>query len=367
MTPDSPTIRSLSSQLLERYPPSNRLTLEFGDFTIGVQSNSADLVERLREYFGAFLVATERTDMLVTALEGEPPAVDAEFTIKQPDPGKTKIKEEFVDVVDGRVVRKVLTGLMLLFGDGTNIAVGPCEANDNQVVNFINNRYIERLLLDGCLLGHAAGVVHGDSGLALAGFSGMGKSTLALHLMSNELQFVSNDRVLVRPNDGVPHMLGVPKQPRINPGTALHNPDLQDILPDELRPKLLQMPSEELWQLELKYDVMIEDVYGEDRFRLTAPMQALVILNWYRTSETTRVTEVSLGDRRDLLGAFIKDPGLFFKPPESVTTDLSEDAYVEALSHCRTFEISGGVDFAYATEACLEIMGKHRSVAPEER
>ena len=66
--------------------------------------------------------------------------------MKTPDPGKTKIKEEYVDLDDGRIVRKRLTGMLFVFGGGQNVAVGPCGANLNQVINFINNRYIEWLL-----------------------------------------------------------------------------------------------------------------------------------------------------------------------------------------------------------------------------
>ena len=64
----------------------------------------------------------------------------------------------------------------------------------------------------------------------MAGFSGAGKSTLALHVMSLGATFVSNDRVMVAEtpaNDsGAPMMYGVAKHPRINPGTAMNNPDL---------------------------------------------------------------------------------------------------------------------------------------------
>ena len=65
----------------------------------------------------------------------------------------------------------------------THAAVGPCLANDNQIVNFINNRLIEVRLRAGDLLFHAAGVARNGRGLALAGFSGAGKSTLALAIM----------------------------------------------------------------------------------------------------------------------------------------------------------------------------------------
>ena len=53
-------------------------------------------------------------------------------------------------------MRKRLTGMVFLMADGLNLAVGPCLANVNQVVNFVNSRYIEHLLRSGGLLCHAS-------------------------------------------------------------------------------------------------------------------------------------------------------------------------------------------------------------------
>ncbi|MCB2231169.1 HprK-related kinase B [bacterium] len=363
-----PTVLELTSQLRRDFAPSHELALRFGSHAISVKTNSSALRQRLSDYFQQFHGdASVPPEIEIVALEGSVPKIGEEFTIKTPDPGKTKIKEEFLDCADGRIVRKRLTGMMLLFGNGINVAVGPCEANDNQVVNFINNRYIEHLLLKGCLLGHAAGVVYDGCGLALAGFSGMGKSTLALHLMSRDLCFVSNDRLLVCSNTDAPLMHGVPKQPRINPGTAMHNPDLRQILPAEVRSRLSAMSTDELWELEQKYDVMIDDTYGEDRFVLEAPMNALVILNWQRTGKPTDFDEVDPGERRDLLAAFVKDPGLFFDPPPDVDVDLSQERYLEVLSYCRVFEVTGGVDFETAADHCMRVLREAASAHTRER
>ena len=182
-------------------------------------------------------------------------SVDGEFTIKQPDQGKNRIKEEFLELDGGRLVRKRLTGMYFLFGQDVNLAVGPCVENDNQVVNFINNRLIQWELDRGGLLAHAAAVNHQGRGLALAGFSGMGKSTLALHLMSRGLNFISNDRLLVQEAGRGVVMRGVPKLPRINPGTALNNPDLVSVIPEDEKEVFGQMSTDEIWTLEHKYDV----------------------------------------------------------------------------------------------------------------
>jgi len=254
-------------------------------------------------------------------------------------------------------VRKRITGMHFIFGEGENVAVGPCLENSNQVINFINNRFIEWKLNQGGLLGHAAGVVHNGRGLSLAGFSGAGKSTLALHLMSKGTTFISNDRVMIEENGSGLTMFGVAKQPRINPGTALNNPDLDCIVEPGLREQFLAMPAEELWQLEHKYDALIDECYGPGRFNLRAPMHALVILNWKRDGGAMKVAMVDPKERHDLLPAFMKGTGLFYLPEDrDWDGDPGVEPYADMLSKAKLIEISGGINFDGAADICLYYM-----------
>jgi HprK-related kinase B len=287
--------------------------------------------------------------------------------MKQPDPGKTKIKEEYYNCADGgRIVRKRLTGMVFAFSGKENLAVGPCCANANQVVNFINSRLIARHIDKGCCLGHAAAVARNDRGLALAGFSGMGKSTLALRLMNSGCLFVSNDRVLLSPDD--PAVLyGVPKQPRINPGTALHNEVLRDILDPEDRERFSVLPPEKLWKLEHKYDALINRCYGPERFILQVPFAGLVVLNWRRKERRMVIRRVQPAERPDLVRAFIKDTGLFYMPGTGGARISPPDPaeYVRRLACAPMLELSGMVDFDQAAAACLDFLdnpAKHRQV-----
>ena len=323
------------------------LRLRVGDCLIEVRTNSLRLIEGFRDYFGEFLSISEQpANMVIRALQTEPPDIDVPLTIKQPDPGKTKIKEEYFDFPDGRLVRKRLTGMLFFFGRGVNLAIGDCESNDNQVINFINNRFIQQCLNNGHLLGHAAAVCLHNTGLALAGFSGKGKSTFALSLMNRGCDFVSNDRLLVRRDAGGLRMCGVPKQPRVNPGTILNNAALGGLIDDNERNRLASMSTEQLWELEDKYDAPIHRVYGAGRFRTTAPMVALAILNWDLVDRPPQISAVDIRQRTDLLSAFIKSPGLFYEPDDlDPERAFSEEAYIEALRHCAVFEVTGGIDF----------------------
>jgi len=359
---------SLAEMLGGDAPAPHALYLDLGDCRIEVRSNSEALLTELDAYFGGFVAAKGPVDVSVTALEGPAPSIPLDLAAKAPDPGKSKVKEEYADVPGGRLVRKVLTGMVFLFGHGRNLAVGPCLKNANQVINFVNNRYIEHKLHQGCLLGHAAAVGHlmADSGggrlrgLGLCGFSGAGKSTLAMHVMSRGALFVSNDRLLVAADDTGKGlcMCGVPKLPRINPGTALNNPNLSGVVPLADRKRFLEMDVDHLWHLEHKYDVYLDKCFGEGRFVLQAPMRGLVVLNWKRGAGETDIRFVKAQDRPDLLPAFMKAAGLFSLPRngDSQWQDPEAAEYAELLARCDMVEITGGVDFERAADFCIEYL-----------
>lgn len=354
---NSITRASIVKKYRNEFPADQSLFIDLGGCIIETKVNNSELLADLKNYFKEFLIDTDKSNILITAHEC--PAVDLglEYTVKQPDPGKTKIKEEYENLTDGRVVYKRLTKMLFVFGKGENIALGPCLENSNQLINFINNRFIEYKLNQGCLLGHAAGVLDNGRGIAIAGFSGMGKSTLALHLMSRGTTFISNDRVMIEKNSHGLTVYGVAKQPRINPGTALNNPDLSCIVAKEDKKKFLSLPKKELWELEHKYDALIDECYGKNKFILRAPMNGLVILNWRRDRKETTIEIVDPVERKDLLPAFMKGTGLFYLPDSAdKENDPDVDAYAEILSNTPLIEISGGVDFDKAADACLKFM-----------
>lgn len=358
MTAHLPSVEQLAQAHLAGWRLERRLWLGFGACRLRLDTQSPALLESLRVYFRGFEAQEGPVDMVVQALEGPPPGLDLPLLAKEPDPGKPRVKEEFCELPGGRLVRKRLTGMVFVFGGDVNLALGPCLANDNQVVNFINSRYIQWLLERGHLLCHAAGVSAPQGGLALAGFSGMGKSTLALHLMSRGLNFVSNDRLLIRPGDGGLCMRGVAKLPRINPGTALTNPDLRTVLPRQDRERYQSLAPACLWTLERKYDVFLDRCFGQGRFQLASSLRALVILNWRATAGGCRLRATDLRARPDLLGAVMKSPGLFYLAPTGRPADASPQAYLKALAGCPTYELTGSPDFEGASQACLGLLDR---------
>ena len=346
-----PSIAALQTRIAAGIDARHRLMLACGGCTIQLNSNSAPLIKQLADYFRAFLTDIEaRPDVRIEALQIPAPDLALEFLAWPRDPGKVGGKDSYRDLADGRALRKVKTGIQYLIGGGRLMMFGDCLKNSNQVVNFVNAQQIRWLMNRGWALCHAAAVSRNGQGLAISAFSGGGKSRTALHLINRGLYFVSNDRTLISLVDDQPMMRGVPKHPRINPGTILNNPMLSSILSKADAERLQALETDALWQLEEKYDAPIDQLYGLDRFRLDARMQGMLILNWSRTSpDPTRFRKIDIANRPDLLAAVMKAPGPFFIPDGAdaptgiVETDPAD--YLPVLRQIPVFEATGRIDF----------------------
>jgi HprK-related kinase B len=305
-------------------------------------------------------------DMEVIAIERDAPRLDITFKDWTREPGKTGRKDSYFDLVDdghhARLVRKVRTGMVFLQSDTHRIAAGPCLRYDNQLINFINAQYMNWLQQRGWLICHAAGLVYRGRALGIAGFSGGGKSTLMLNMLENPaINYLTNDRLFIRADNGVIHATGIPKLPRINPGTIVHNPRLRPLIPEQQRESLLALPNDELWEREEKYDVMIDELYGGNRITSEAPLAAFLVLNWRRVSdEPLQLHQVDLSQRHELLGAIMKSPGPFYQYADGRfyqdATPLDEWGYLDMLRHIAVYEASGVVDFDALATHLNELM-----------
>ncbi|MCB2190823.1 MAG: HprK-related kinase B [Deltaproteobacteria bacterium] len=346
----APQVQELARELLRENPAGISLRLRLNKLNFEVKTNRAELAQELKRYYRPFIEPSQG-EAQITVYALETPAWDCglELRHKPLEPGKAKIKEEYIDLVGGRLVRKRLTGMVFIFGGQTNLALGPCLANPNQVINFINNRQIQWELERGALLAHAAGVCGPGLGLAMAGQAGKGKSTLALHLMSRGATFISNDRLMVTKGQNGPVMTGLAKLPRINPGTALNNPNLKKVMSLEDQERFAALPPDQLWALEHKYDVDIDTCFGPGLIKMGFSLDMLALLDWDRDAGACRLDQVDLADHPNLLASFMKEPGLFYLPPKGQNAPSQED-YLRVLTGARVFVLSGGVDFAKAAD-----------------
>jgi len=336
-----------------------QIVLELDGLHIGVRANTSALLEKLGMYFSHVLGAGP-ADIEVLALQSDALDLGVEFTDWHREPGKTGRKDTYVNLPDGRLHRKARTGMIFLQSDAHRIAVGPCLENDNQVINFINALYMSHLQQNGALICHASGLTMNWQCLGMAGFSGGGKSTLMLHMLAEQgVRYLTNDRLFLQREADEVRAMGIPKLPRINPGTIVHNETLMPMLSAQRREELLALAPQELWALEEKYDVDVEDIYGEDKFAPSTGLAAFLILNWnLDSSQPCTIEQVDLSVRRELLDAIMKSPGPFYQFKDGSfngdENELSPDAYLEMLAGVPIFEASGGVDFEQAARFGLD-------------
>ncbi|MEM6293136.1 MAG: HprK-related kinase B [Myxococcota bacterium] len=355
----SASIASLAASLAERLPTAHARYFAFDGWRLELRSNAAALVETVGTYLELFAAPPGPCDVTVSAYETAAPDLGLSYFDWKRGAGKVGKKEQCADLEDGWVVRKVRTGMHFLLSPTHKVAVGPCTANFNQVVNFINATLVSHRLAQGWTLCHAAGVALGNRGIGIAGTSGAGKSTLALHAMNEGLSFVSNDRLLIQA-DGAARMTGIPKHPRINPGTALNNPTLKDIVPVERRAALEAMPIGELWALEEKYDADIGSLY-DGRWTTATDLVGFMLLDWRHDYEgPTQIERIDLAARSDLWPALFKHPGPLHVAANGRraenTVDVAPEPYLHALAGVPVFEIRGRVDFPAAVNHCMGVL-----------
>lgn len=352
------SIKKIFVDLLNGIDTNFKLDLKFHNVNIEIVSNSANLIKELSRYYSNFCVSSGTPDINIVVIEEDCLFPGIKFIKNIPDPPKQKIKEEYCDAPDGRIVRKILTGMVFIFSTDLNLAVGKCLKNSNQVINFINNRYIEFMLRKNCLLFHAAAVSGNSGGAVICGCAGAGKSTLALNLLEYGLYFLSNDRVLAKKlNKDTVKIYGVPKLPRVNPGTIITSDVLIKILPKDEQKLFKKLNKEDLWELEHKYDIYIDSIFGSGKFIMETKMKWLFILNWKRNGDIMQIDRINLQERQDLFPTFIKSPGLFYTPEkDKIKIDMSGERYLELLKNIDIFEITGEVDFKKASNYILKIM-----------
>ncbi|NDY56078.1 HprK-related kinase B [Desulfovibrio sulfodismutans] len=358
--PPGQSLAQAVAVLCQAFAPAASLSLVLAQTRVAVVCDSPDTARAVGAAFRDFAAPPGPADITIL-LHCRPPVPEdfcpgVVLADRPFDPRDATSKEQWADLPGGRVVRKKRTGMVFVFGDNVHVAAGPCLDHLDQIVNFINFRMVARHLAQGCLLSHASGVARGERGILLAGVAGAGKSTLALRLVGRGLDFVSNDRLLVGPREPGPRMYGLAKMPRINPGTALADPNLVRVVPEADRAAFAALPTDRLWEVERKYDAVIDDLFGPGRFRLATDLFAVAVLTWRRGGGKTRVCPVDLSARPDLLGRIIKRPGIFLRCARNSVHD--PETFARRLHGLPTFEFSGGIDFPAAEDALLALLDR---------
>ncbi|MDX1668776.1 MAG: HprK-related kinase B [Limnobacter sp.] len=336
------------------------LFLNLKGCNVCVQTNEPELIDVLQRYFSDVPQQAVPDALPIRVVQSNPLELNASWVDWAREAGKKGRKDAYVDCdITSRIIRKVKTGMVFFQSLTECLAAGPAVQNQSQIINFILSQAMTRLQWNGGLICHAAAVtVHGES-LVLAGFSGKGKSTLMLRQLERAgVAFTSNDRVFVQNGKA----FGIPKMPRINPGTVLGNSRLHGLLTPEKRNYYSTLTMQDLWPIEDKVDVPVTSLYGPEKVKWGGRLNGLVLLNWqFDCNDATQLRQINLAEREDLLPAVMKSPGPFFqsetgkflKQPDIPSTSR----YIQTFSGSAVYELSGRIDFEKACRLISETMG----------
>ena len=336
---------------------SSELSLTFQGLGFTIMADDRLVLEFLQDYYSGLtddsqIMASKRIFLINT-----PPDFRSGNwqPIKRNKPGPLGLKEAYIDSADGRWIRKVRTDMAMFQSLADPLVIGDLHANRSQVVNFINNQFLNHYQQQGYLLGHAAAFDIDGNTTAIAASSGGGKSTLMLRALETKpARFLSNDRILFRPDNGEVTVLGLAKHPRVNPGTLINSERLQHILPPGEQNRFADMPVNELWNIEQKYDVPIPQCYGENKISLSGTLKNLVLLDWsLNSSRQTELNAVNIEKQPEALEGLRKSPGPFFQNVDGQfpgSAAQSCEYYAEHLKGVRVFQLTGKTDFDRACE-----------------
>jgi HprK-related kinase B len=221
--------------------------------------------------------------------------------------------------------------------------VGDIDKNLNQVVNLVGTLFGRSLVETGYAMVHASAVVRSgtDEASIFLGNSGSGKSSLALQLIERGgYDFLSNDRVLLRVHGDSVHAVGLPKKPRVNPGTLLASKSLSKLLSARKRPLYEQLGVEELWNVEDKTDVDVGRALGAGE-RLDGQLVRAYSLAWRPSGEGLQTELLAPEAAADAMRVTAKDFGVF---------DTSRDPHNAAREYerlaraCEFVQVAGRAD-----------------------
>ena len=339
---------------------SEIVRLEVDGCRIEIATDQSTLRDRLARYFREWVVTPElHPHIRIVAIECPTPDLEVAWGIPEPSLGSRPAPTEYVDLPDGRLVLNRRAGLVFALGAGMHLVMGRCRRHTDELVGFVNDRYLQWRLSQRFLPMRAAAVGRGGRYVALCGAHGAGRSTTAVRLLTEGFDFLAHEQVLLRPAEYGVEILGMPRHPRVNPGTILSLPALEDLIGPTDQIRLRALPQAELAALEHEYDVFVDEVAGADRFTTRGYLSAVVVFNWDAREGEPAAHEVDLSIRPDLLPLLMTTPDLCEEPDRPEDIDLSRGKYLDVLSRRPVVEITGRRDFDAAARLARDVLDRH--------
>jgi HprK-related kinase B len=216
---------------------------------------------------------------------------------------------------------------------------GDLHRRFSQLVNAIGTAYGIAMLDRGAAMLHSSAVVREGAALAVVGQSGSGKSSVAVRLLEQGCDFMTNDRLIVeRANEGITGH-GLPKLPRVNPGTLLAGERTRTLVAEADRKRYRSLSQEELWRLEEKYDLDVRGALGR-HWVLSAPLSAAFVLEWRRIEAPLCVERLDAGRALESLRPAAKS----FGPFDLSLSERSDSALQDLARRVPVYRVTGAAD-----------------------
>jgi HprK-related kinase B len=248
-------------------------------------------------------------------------------------------KESFADLGRRRIILKNRTGVVIELGAKRWRVRGDLNRNLSQLVNVIGAAYGLSLLDEGACMIHASAVVGEGRAVAIVGQSGSGKSSVAVRLMERGFDYLANDRLFLKPQRRSVQGYGVPKLPRVNPGTLLAGSRTSRVIDERRRRSYRALGSEELWDVNEKYDLDVERTLGRS-WLLHAPLGAAFVLRWRRDGKGLQFRRLITAQAVEELRAATKT----FGPFDLKLAERSDEALRIAARAIPFFVVTGAID-----------------------
>ncbi len=294
-----------------------RLRLRFRNVILEIRSNDRLLIDRVREYHRCYVEeddASGEAFQVVHLLHI--PGFRSSYEMRDFVRSKSgrKIKEEFIDLFEGRLVRKKKYGIEAYIDGVNHIMVGDIRENIHQVALFLNVVFARMYLAGrGYLLLNVAAISDGDNVISLASMPNTGTSgTILFDLIERKFKLTAFDRLMVRSRDDLVQAIGYPLHPRVHPGSVLHHDRIMSSLSIGKQTRYRQLGPSELWALDESVQVDVDRIYGEHSTQLFGTLESLYILEWEPESRfVTSFDELSTDELLKMAPVYYKDLGVF--------------------------------------------------------
>jgi hypothetical protein len=221
-------------------------------------------------------------------------------------------KDALLEIGSFLVIKKVRSGLRYIVSGRRRVVwFEESGISDwNSAVNVVNDVLSLAWLEAGFLLFHAgAAATKGGGVVLIASSSGSGKTTTLLRLLGEGFRYVANDRVLVGHAGSSIQAVGFPKLPRVNPGTIFSDSRLRTLLSHKELEELASLGQDSLWNLEMKRDVPVQEVYRHGIAKPWGELKGIVFLEWSRNAkEDLRIEQLKQEELSSFAGKTLKVP-----------------------------------------------------------